>query len=179
MSRIGKRPIAVPKEVKVNISPVNVQLEGPKGKLNLDIPEGIKVNFDSKELKLDRLEDSKQNRANHGSMRSNLVNMIKGITHGHKKELELSGIGFRAQLQGQKILLNLGFSHTVEYDVPKTIKISVPSQTSIIVEGADNIEVGQVAAEIRALKEAEPYKGKGIKYSDEVVRRKQGKSVTK
>jgi len=139
----------------------------------------MQVEHKNDQLVINRLSDAKQNRANHGTMRANLANMITGLTQGHKKELEIQGIGFRAQLQGDKITFNLGFSHPVEFFVPKDVQVTVPTPTSIVVEGADNISVGQVASTIRGLKPVEPYKGKGIRYVGEVVRRKQGKSVTK
>ena len=179
MSRIGKIPVAVPKEVKVAVQDRTVHVEGPKGKLDLKFPEGIAVEFKDGSLKVNRLADTKQDLANHGTIRALLVNMIEGVSKGHKKELEIQGVGFRAQLQGQKVLFNLGLSHSIEFPVPKEVKVSVPTLTNVIIEGADNAAVGEVAASMRALKPAEPYKGKGIRYTGEVVRRKQGKSVTK
>ena len=179
MSRIGKIPISVPKEVKVKIDPGIVCLEGPIGKLNLDIPYGIKVEYSDNQLVVSRESNAKQNRANHGTIRSRLANIITGVTKGHKKDLEIQGIGFRAQLQGNKIVFSLGFSHPVEYDIPDDVKVTVPNQTLINIEGTDNVSVGQVASKIRALKPVEPYKGKGIRYVGESVRKKQGKSVTK
>ena len=179
MSRIGKIPIAVPKEVKVAVHDHTVHVEEPKGKLDLKFPKGIAVEFKDGFLIVNRLSETKQDLANHGTIRAHLVNMIEGVTKGHKEELEIQGVGFRAQLQGQKVLLNLGLSHPIEFPVPKEVKVSVPTQTNIIIEGADNAAVGQVAASMRVLKPAEPYKGKGIRYLGEIVRRKQGKSVTK
>ncbi|MBI5150643.1 MAG: 50S ribosomal protein L6 [Candidatus Omnitrophica bacterium] len=179
MSRIGKIPVAVPKEVKANIGPLNVHIEGPKGKLDLKLPSGIKVELKDGHLLVTRASDDKQARANHGTIRAHLVNMVTGVTMGHKKDLELQGLGFRAQLQGKKVVFNLGLSHPVEFEVPATVKVTVPTQTAITVEGADSMAVGEVAARIRALKPVEPYKGKGLRYAGEFVRRKQGKSVTK
>lgn len=179
MSRIGKVPLIIPKNVKVNVNGSLVQVEGPKGKLSLSLPLGIKVMQKEDQLLVDRAADSKQLRTNHGTIRSLLKNMLAGVTSGHKKELEIQGIGFRAQLQGNKLILNLGFSHPIEYVVPKEIKVSVPKPTSIEVEGPDRMLVGQVAAKIRDMKRPEPYKGKGIRYLGEYVRTKQGKSVTK
>jgi len=179
MSRIGKNPVDVPKDVKVNVASDNVQLEGPKGKLKLPIPHGISVDFKDDKMTVSRSSNQKQSRANHGTIRAHLANMIVGVTKGHKKDLEIQGIGFRAQLQGEKIVFNLGFSHPVEFLVPKDVKVTVPGQTNITVEGTDNAIVGQVAAKIRGLKPAEPYKGKGIRYAGEIIRRKQGKSVAK
>lgn len=179
MSRIGKVPVSVPKDAKVTISNSTVLVEGNKGKLSLDIPQGIKLESMTDKIIVSRLSDIKQTRANHGTVRANLRNMIIGVTSGHKKELEIQGVGFRAQLQGKKVVLSLGLSHPVEFDSPEGIKITVPTLTSIIIEGIDKASVGQVAAKIRDLKPPEPYKGKGIRYVGEVVRRKQGKSVTK
>lgn len=179
MSRIGKESISVPKEVKVNISTGNILVEGPKGKLNLNIPSGISLSQKDDQLSVERKSNAKQQRANHGTVRATLSNMMVGVTTGHKKELEIQGLGLRAQLQGKKIVFNLGFSHPVEFEVPDSVKVAVPSQTAITIDGADKSMVGQVAAKIRDLKPVEPYKGKGIRYLGEVVRRKQGKSVAK
>ena len=130
-------------------------------------------------LVVDRLNNTKQSRSNHGTIRVHLVNMIEGVTKGHKKELEIQGVGFRAQIKGDALLLNLGFSHPVEYKFPKEIKVSAPQPTQVVVEGIDKTLVGRVAANIRDIKPPEPYKGKGIRYLGEAIRRKQGKSVTK
>jgi large subunit ribosomal protein L6 len=154
-------------------------VEGPKGKLALDIPQGISVELKNEQLTVLRSSDEKQDRANHGTIRARLVNMIFGVTEGHKKALEIQGIGFRANLQGKKIMFNLGFSHPVEFEVPEGLKATVADQTSITLEGPDNVLLGQAAAKIRDLKRVEPYKGKGIRYVGENVRRKQGKSTTK
>lgn len=179
MSRIGKIPVNIPKGVKASIAEKAVTLEGSKGKLTLDLPNGVKVEQKGEQLIVSRLTDVKQYRANHGTVRAILVNMVEGVTQGHKKQLEIQGVGFRAQLQGKKLILNVGFSHPVEYQVPEGIKLTVPEQTSIIIEGMDKQLVGQVASQIRDVKRPEPYKGKGIRYLGEYVRRKQGKSVTK
>ncbi len=179
MSRIGKIPVAVPKEVKINVHPSHVHMEGPKGKLDLNIPHGIKVEFKDGQLLVTRTSDTKQNRANHGTIRAHLVNIVEGVTKGHRKDLELQGVGFRAQIQGKKIILSLGLSHPIEFDIPDTVKVAIVNQTAITVEGADITSVGQIAASMRALKPAEPYKGKGVRYLGEVVKRKQGNSVTK
>ena len=130
-------------------------------------------------LIVSRVSDAKQNRSNHGTIQARITNLVVGVTTGHKKDLEIQGVGFRANLQGKKLVMNLGFSHPVEYEVPTDVNVTVPTQTSIIVEGTNKVLVGQVAAKIRDFKRPEPYKGKGIRYVGEVVRRKQGKSVTK
>lgn len=179
MSRKGKEPIKVVNGVKISIASSEVKVEGPKGKLSITLPSGIALQQKENEILVSRANNTKQSRANHGTVRSLVANMITGVSEGHKRNLEIQGLGFRAQLQGKKIVFNLGFSHPVEYVVPDVVKATVPDQTNIIIEGADNIMVGQVAAQIRALKPVEPYKGKGIRYAGEVVRRKQGKSVSK
>ncbi|HPN89038.1 MAG TPA: 50S ribosomal protein L6 [Candidatus Omnitrophota bacterium] len=179
MSRIGKTPVQIPKDVKVSITKDKVLLEGPKGKLELVLPSGISVESKESQLLVSRAVDTKQDRANHGTIRSRLENMIVGVTKGHKKELEIQGLGFRVQAQGNKLVFGLGFSHPINFEVPKELKVSTPTQTMIVLEGVDNILVGQTAAQIRSLKPVEPYKGKGIRYVGEFVRRKQGKSVTK
>lgn len=179
MSRIGKIPLDCPKEVKLNITPTAVTMEGPKGKLSLSLPYAIKVEQNDKGLCVSRLNDIKQSRANHGTVRALLKNMIVGVTKGHSKNLEIQGLGFRVLASGQKLTLNLGFSHPVEYVVPAGIKIATPKPNEIKLEGVDQILLGQVAAQIRDIKPPEPYKGKGIRYVGEVVKRKQGKSVTK
>lgn len=179
MSRIGKIPLSVVKEVKVTITPTSVNMEGPKGKLSLPLPYGIKVDQKDAALLISRTNDTKQTRANHGTVRALLKNMLQGVVKGHTKDLEIQGIGFRCQAAGQKLTLNLGFSHPVVFDIPAGIKVATPKPTEIKLEGADRILLGQTAAKIRDIKPPEPYKGKGIRYVGEVVRRKQGKSATK
>jgi large subunit ribosomal protein L6 len=179
MSRIGKIPLVLPKEVKLNVTPTAVNVEGPKGKLSAVLPYGIKLEQKDGNVLIIRVSDSKQTRADHGTLRALLKNMIVGVTKGHTKDLEIQGLGFRGQVTGQKLSMILGFSHPVEFMVPKEVKILVPKPTEIKLESADNILLGLVAAQIRAIKPPEPYKGKGIRYVGEVVKRKQGKSVTK
>ena len=179
MSRIGKIPISVPKEVKVNLEKMTVGIEGPKGKLSLSLPQAIGVEQKNGQIWVQRLSDTKQSRADHGTTRALLVNIMEGVTKGHKKELEIQGVGFRAQVQGQKLVITLGFSHPVEFAIPSGVKVTLPKPTEIVVEGLSKALVGEVAANIRGLKPPEPYKGKGIRYVKEAVRRKQGKSVTK
>ncbi len=179
MSRIGKIPLTLPKDVKINITPTAVSMEGAKGKLSVALPHGIKVEQNDKGLCVSRVNDVKQTRANHGTIRALLKNMIAGVTKGHTRDLEIQGLGFRCQVSGQKLTLSLGFSHPVEFMVPAGVKIAAPKPTEIKLESADMILLGQVAAKIRDIKPPEPYKGKGIRYVGEVVKRKQGKSVTK
>ncbi len=179
MSRIGKIPLVLPKEAKVTISATAVNVEGPKGKFMVPLPCGITVAQKDNKLFLSRVNDAKQNKANHGTLRALIKNAVQGVTKGHAEALEIQGIGFRAAASGQKLTLNLGFSHPVVFDVPAGIKVATPKPTEIKLEGADNILLGQTAAKIRDIKPPEPYKGKGIRYVGEVVRRKQGKSATK
>ncbi|MDP2653841.1 MAG: 50S ribosomal protein L6 [Candidatus Omnitrophota bacterium] len=179
MSRIGKIPVALPKDVKIAIEKDMLRLEGSKGKMSLKMLPYIQVEQKDAQLLVTRTGDIKQARANQGTFRALLLGMIEGVSKGHKRDLEIQGVGFRAQIQGTKLILNLGFSHPVEFEVPKDVKVSVPQPTSITIEGLDKAVVGEVAAKIRRIKPPEPYKGKGIRYSGEYVRRKQGKSVTK
>jgi large subunit ribosomal protein L6 len=154
-------------------------MEGPKGKMSMSMPYGIKVEQKDNHLLVTRMNDTKQERANHGTVRALLTNMVAGVTKGHKKEVEIQGIGYRAQLQGNTIIFNLGFSHQIEFVVPKELKVAVPKPTSIVLEGVNKILLGQIASKIRDLKRPEPDKGKGFRYLGEFVRTKQGKSVTK
>ena len=179
MSRIGKIPIPVLRDVKVLSEKTTVSMEGPKGKLALNLPLGIGVEYKDGQILVRRSGETKQIRANHGTVRALLVNMLMGVTKGHREALEIQGVGFRAQVQGQKLLMYLGFSHPAEFTIPAGVKITASKPTEIVVEGLSNALVGEVAANIRNLKPPEPYKGKGIRYVGELVRRKQGKSVTK
>ncbi len=179
MSRIGIIPVEVPKGVKLGLEATRLQIEGPKGKLELNLPQGISVENKDSKIFVTRSADEKQSRANHGTVRALVVNMIKGVTQGYKKNLEIQGVGFKAQAQGQKVTLNVGFSHPVEFAVPVGVTVKTPKPTEIEVEGIDKAMVGEVAARIREIKPPEPYKGKGIRFVGEFVRRKQGKAVTK
>ena len=179
MSRIGKIPLDVPKSVKVAVSGQAVQVEGPKGKLAYELPRGIVIEQKDAMIIISRKNNTKQNSADHGTTRAILRNMMQGVSEGHRKDLEIQGVGFRVAVQGDKLVMNLGFSHQVEYVIPKTVKVTAAKPTEISVEGVDRQVVGQVAAQIRSKKPPEPYKGKGIRYVGEVVKRKQGKSVTK
>lgn len=179
MSRIGKIPITIPKGVTASVSDGTVLVEGPKGTLSLRVPFGIVVASKENQLVVTREQDTKQSRANHGTIRALLDTMVVGVTKGHRRELEIQGVGFKAQAQDKKLVLNVGFSHPVEFPVPEGVKVVMQGANVIIIEGVDNALVGQVAANIRDIKPPEPYKGKGIRYVGEYVRRKQGKSVTK
>ena len=179
MSRLAKTPLVVPKNVKIAFDANKVNVEGPKGKLTLDIPSGIVLEKKDEQIFINRLNDLEQSKANHGTVKRLINNMIIGVVNGHKKSLEIQGVGFRAQIQGSKLILNLGFSHPAEFEISKDVKVVSAKPTEISVEGIDKALVGQVAAQIRAFKPPEPYKGKGIRYVGEHVRRKQGKAVTK
>ncbi|MDP2938820.1 MAG: 50S ribosomal protein L6 [Candidatus Omnitrophota bacterium] len=179
MSRIGKNPILIPENVKVNIAESQVIIEGPKGNLIQAIPTYIKVEVKENSIIVTRLNETKQTKSNHGTIRALLFNMVKGVVEGYQKELEIQGVGFRAQTKDKILNMQLGFTHPVNFPIPEDIKISTPKPTNIIVQGIDKFKVGEVAANIRRVFPPEPYKGKGIRYVGEYVRRKQGKSVTK
>jgi large subunit ribosomal protein L6 len=179
MSRIGKIPLEIPKSVKVAVNGQTVNIEGPKGKLSHQLPQGVSIEQKENKVLVSRHRNDKQSAANHGTVRAIIRNMMIGVSEGHKKNLEIQGVGFRVAVQGDKLVMNLGFSHQIEYVIPKTVKLTAAKPTEIAIEGTDKEVVGQVAAEIRSKKPPEPYKGKGIRYAGEVVKRKQGKSVTK
>jgi large subunit ribosomal protein L6 len=177
MSRVGTSPIPVPGGVEVSISGADVTVKGPKGSLDLAIPGDVSVRQDGDELIVERPNDERQSRALHGLVRSLINNMVEGVTNGFKKELEINGVGYRAEAKGKdKLQLALGFSHPIEYQAPDGVTFDVPQPTQVIVEGIDKQLVGQVAANIRSFRKPEPYKGKGIKYIDERIIRKAGKA---
>jgi len=173
MSRIAKKPITLPSGTEVKIAGKSVNVKGPKGNLNMDLHETVSIAQDGSELNLTPATDEAM--AMTGTMRSLVNNMVVGVSEGFEKKLELIGVGYRAQAQGQNLNLSLGFSHPVVYAVPQGISVETPSQTEILVKGADKQKVGQVSAEIRAYRPPEPYKGKGVRYSDEYVIRKEAK----
>ena len=176
MSRIGKLPIPIPAGVKVTPADAHVRVEGPKGKLSQALPRGIRCKLDGENLVVLRRDDSKEQRAFHGLARSLLANAVKGTHTGFTKHLRIEGIGYRAKLQGRELDMSLGYSHQVLYAVPEGVTVVVEGQNKISVSGSDRQQVGQVAAEIRALRPPEPYKGKGIRYAGEYVKRKVGKT---
>ncbi|MEO8376453.1 MAG: 50S ribosomal protein L6 [Candidatus Sumerlaeota bacterium] len=176
MSRIGKLPIAVPKGVTVTVKGTDVSVKGPKGELNMSHLGRVEVKQEGDKLVVRRFDDTRQSKAFHGLYQRLISNLVAGVTQGFKKELEIQGVGYRAALQGKDLNLSLGFSHPAVYPAPKGITFTVPKPTSIIIEGNDKQVVGQVAAEIRAMREVEPYQGKGIRYVGERVIRKAGKS---
>jgi large subunit ribosomal protein L6 len=178
MSRIGKQPIPVPSGVDVSIDDHHVVVKGPKGTLEHDVPETITVAREGDDLMVTRPDDERENRSLHGLTRTLVSNMVTGVSQGFTRELEIVGVGYRAVAQGPtKLELQLGFSHPVTVDAPEGITFEVPAPTRITVQGADKQLVGQVAADIRKIRKPEPYKGKGIRYSDERVLRKAGKSA--
>ena len=176
MSRIGNKPVVIPAGVTVSQNGTTVTVKGPKGELTREFSPNITLNIEEGVVTLTRPDDSKENKTMHGTMRANLNNMVVGVSEGFAKALELIGVGYRAQLQGKKLVLNVGYSHPIEFETPEGIEIEVPSNTSIIVKGSNKEVVGELAANIRGTRPPEPYKGKGIRYSDEVVRRKEGKT---
>jgi large subunit ribosomal protein L6 len=176
MSRIGRLPIAVPKGVTVAINGNTVKVKGPKGELTRLFAEGITVGQEGETLKVARASDEENHKALHGLSRSLLANMVEGVTKGYQKTLEITGVGYKAEARPYGLQLALGFSHTIEFKAPTGVKLSAPQPTTVVIDGADKEKVGQVAAEIRNLRPPEPYKGKGIKYQGEVVRRKAGKA---
>jgi large subunit ribosomal protein L6 len=178
MSRIGKKPITLPAKVKLNVGGAgDVQVEGPKGKLSWTLPPSIKAHVEGTDVILDRADETRQTRALHGLSRALLANMVTGVATGFAKDLEIQGVGFKAALQGDKLNLALGFSHPILFPIPAGIKVTVTENTKIRIEGADKQVVGQVAADIRGFYPPEPYKGKGVRYAGEQVRRKEGKTV--
>jgi large subunit ribosomal protein L6 len=177
MSRIGKRPVEVPKGVDVSVQDKTVRVKGPKGDLTFDIHPELTVRMDDGTVQVDRPSDSAQHKALHGLTRTLIANMVNGVTEGYQKALEIQGVGYKAEKSGKGIKISVGFSHTVQYDAPPGITIDLPNPTTIVIKGADKQMVGQVASEIRAVRPPEPYKGKGIRYQGEQVRRKAGKTA--
>lgn len=178
MSRIGRAPIPLPDGIKVVLEGQRFAVEGPKGTLSLTLPEPIRVAKEDKILRVSPARDDKSLRAMHGLYRALMANMVHGVTTGFSKELEIVGVGFRAQLQGTQLSLHVGFSHPVAMPIPHGITVEVPKPTSIVIKGADRQLVGQFAANVRRVAPPEPYKGKGIKYLNETIRRKAGKAAT-
>jgi large subunit ribosomal protein L6 len=176
MSRVGNNPIVLPDGVEVSVAGSHVTVKGPKGTLEHDLNEGITLQVDDGTLTLARADDERETRSLHGLSRALLANMVAGVHEGYTKELQAVGVGYRANLQGKRLELQVGFSHPVYMEAPDGISFEVPEPTRIIVSGIDKQQVGQVAAEIRRVRPPEPYKGKGIRYAGEHVRRKAGKA---
>src|SRR5947209_6560565 len=176
MSRIGKQPTPIPTGVKVNITGTTVKVEGPKGKLELSHHPNMKVASDGKALTVTRPDDDRLNRALHGLTRALINNMVVGVTKGYEKRLKVEGVGFQAAMRGKGVELTVGFANRILHEPPPGVTVAVPDPTTIVVSGADKQMVGQFAAEVRASRKPEPYKGKGVRYENETVRRKEGKS---
>lgn len=176
MSRIGKKPVPVPEQVTVKIDGTTVTVSGPKGTLTQVFHPDMTIEMQDGQIVVSRPSDKKQHRALHGLTRSLIANMIEGVTKGYQKELVLEGVGYRVAKQGNKLVLSVGYSHPVEILPPDGIEVEVPNNTQIVVKGIDKQLVGQFAAQVRAVREPEPYKGKGIRYKDEHIRRKVGKT---
>lgn len=176
MSRIGKQPIALPKGVRTDIQDSRVVVESDKGKLITRLPEGIGCEKKDETLVVTRRNDSRSLRAFHGMVRSHLANAVRGVTEGFRKELDIIGIGYRAKVSGQKVEFQIGYSKPVQFSIPEGLDLKIEKQTRLTLTGVDKQLVGQVAANIRSLRPPEPYKGKGIRYRDEVIRRKAGKA---
>lgn len=179
MSRIGKKPVDIIKNVQIKKQDNIIEVKGPKGTLSMEITGGINVDVKDNEVVFTRENDYKKNKALHGLYRALLQNMVVGVTEGYTKKLELVGIGYKAELKGDKLVLMLGYSHPIVFICPQDVKIEVPVPTSIVISGIDKQLVGLVAAKIRSFREPEPYKGKGIKYDTEKIRRKAGKTAAK
>ena len=170
-------PVAIPKGVDVKLAGGTVMVKGPKGELGLDVHPTMKVTVDDGEIRVERPSDQKQHRALHGLTRALLANMVEGVTAGFSKTLEIVGVGYRAEMKGKKLNLNLGFSHPIDYQPVEGVSIECPNQTTVVISGPDKQKVGQAAAEIRGFRPPEPYKGKGVRYQGERVRRKAGKTA--
>jgi large subunit ribosomal protein L6 len=179
MSRVGRKPIALPKGVSVNVAGVSVGVKGPKGELKRSMPEGVSLKVAAQEVTVERKDDSRQSRAKHGMWRATVANMVRGVSEGFERKLEINGVGYRAEVAvaggGQKLNMSLGFSHPVVFDLPKGISAKVDKNV-VILNGIDREQLGEVASKIRDIRPPEPYKGKGIKYVEETIRRKVGKT---
>jgi len=181
MSRIGKKPIAVPAGLKISVERQRIAVEGPLGKLDWSFRPEIGIAYDDKTriLQVTRADESRQSRALHGLTRAMVQNMVEGVTKGYEKKLEIVGVGYLAAVQGKTLQLRVGFANEVQKPIPAGLTVTCPDQTHVVVKGVDKQMVGQFAAEVRAVRKPEPYKGKGVRYDGEIVRRKAGKAVTK
>jgi large subunit ribosomal protein L6 len=179
MSRIGRMPVTVPGGVTVTVDGASVRVKGPRGELQQQFRREMTIEQEDGTLQVTRPSDSKEHRALHGLTRALLANMVEGVTNGYRRTLEIVGVGYRAEKKGNTLVLTVGYSHQVQYPEPEGITLSAPTPTTVLVEGIDKAKVGQVAAEIRSVRPPEPYKGKGIRYQGEQVRRKAGKTGAK
>ena len=175
MSRIGKKPVAVPSGVTASVDGQTVKVKGPKGQLQFIVHDDVEVKFENGQVKVAPRSETKRARSLYGTARAQIANLVEGVTKGFEKKLEITGVGYRAAMQGKNLQLALGYSHDVVYAIPEGITITVPKPTEITIVGTDAQRVGQVAAEIRAYRPPEPYKGKGVRYADEFIFRKEGK----
>lgn len=179
MSRIGKKPIVVPSGITVNVSKTSVKVKGPKGELEIPYHPSMSVALENNEIVVKRPDDLKENKALHGLTRALIQNMIEGVTNEYRKVLDIVGVGYRAEMKGKNLLINIGYSHPIYFIPPDGILLQTPTQTQIVVSGIDKQLVGSVASKIRSFRKPEPYKGKGIKYQNEVIVRKAGKTAGK
>jgi len=175
MSRIGKKAVPIPSGVTANVEGQTVKVKGPKGQLQVVLPDDVMVKLDNGEVKVDPRNETKRARSMWGTSRTLVNNLVTGVTKGYEKKLEITGVGYRAALQGKNLQIALGYSHDVVFAIPEGIAIATPKPTEIVISGIDKQKVGQVAAEIRAFRPPEPYKGKGVKYAGEYIFRKEGK----
>ena len=175
MSRVGKKPVTIPSGVTANVEGQTVKMKGPKGQLQIVVHDDVEVKLDKGAITVDPRFETKRARSLYGTSRALIANLVEGVTKGFEKKLEITGVGYRAAVQGKSLQLSLGYSHDVSYPIPEGIAITTPKPTEIVVTGNDIQRVGQVAAEIRSYRKPEPYKGKGVKYSDEFIFRKEGK----
>ena len=175
MSRVGKRPVAIPSGVTATVEGQTVKMKGPKGTLSFVAHDDVEVKFENGQVKFNPRHDTNRARAMYGTARAQVANLVEGVTKGFERKLEITGVGYRAAMQGKNLQLALGYSHDVVYAIPEGITIAVPKPTEITITGTDSQRVGQVAAEIRAYRPPEPYKGKGVKYANEFIFRKEGK----
>lgn len=179
MSRIGRRPVTIPKGVSVSEDGMNLSVRGPRGVLSLQLSPYVKLRLEEQALVVERTSDERAARAHHGLMRNIISNLVTGVSSGFEKHLEIVGVGFKAEVSGRKLTLNLGYSHPIVYDIPEGIEISVDRNTKLAIKGNDAQRVGQVAAEIRRFREPDAYKAKGIRYQNEVIKLKAGKTSSK
>ncbi|MBU2101999.1 MAG: 50S ribosomal protein L6 [Candidatus Omnitrophota bacterium] len=179
MSRVGKQPIVVPKGVKVTLLDGSLLVEGPKGKLSLAIPEAIKIEVSADKIVVTRINDQKQSRSLHGTIRALIYNMVKGVTEAYKRELDVVGVGYKAQMKGATLVLNLQFSHPVEVAIPAGLKVVTPNPNRIVAEGIDKQQVSEFVSKVRKVFPPEPYQGKGIRFVGETVKKKLGKALAK
>jgi large subunit ribosomal protein L6 len=175
MSRVGKKPVAIPSGVSASVSGQLVSVKGAKGELRFDVPTAVKVVFANNEIKVDPIDQTKDSRAKWGMSRAMIANIVKGVSNGFERKLEITGVGYKAAVAGKTLKLSLGYSHDVDYAIPEGVTMTTPKPTEIIIVGIDKQKIGQIASEIRSYRPPEPYKGKGVRYEGEFIFRKEGK----